>query len=51
MGNFPEDVVNAFADLMDAIGLGPCTTGYYDPKDDAESGEVCETTGCYYVDI
>ena len=50
-GNFPENVVNAFADLMDAIGLGPCTTGYYDPKDDAESGEVCETTGCYYVDI
>lgn len=51
MGNFPEDVVNAFADLMDAIGLGPCATGYYDPKDDVESGEVCETTGCYYVDI
>ena len=50
-GNLPEDVANAFADLMDAIGLGPCTTGFYDPKDDAESGEVCETTGCYYVDI
>lgn len=50
IGNFPEDVANAFADLMDAIGF-TCTTGYYDPKDDAESGEVCETTGCYYVDL
>ena len=45
-----EAMADDVADFFDALGF-TCTTGYLDPKDDEEAGEVCESTGYWYVDI
>lgn len=45
-----EELANALADLIDLVD--DCqTTGYYDPEEDAKSGEVDEYTGYYYVSL
>lgn len=47
-----EDVADAIADIVEALSdeEEQCCTGYYDPAEDARSGEVDELTGWYYVD-
>ena len=43
-------VANVVADWFDSVGA--CTTiGYYDPKEDAESGMTDECAGNWYIDI
>lgn len=44
-----DDAANTIADFLESLGLDP-TTGYYDPVEDAESGEADALTGYYYVD-
>ena len=41
-----------FADALDdhVFGYAECHTGYYDPYEDARSGETDENTGWYYID-
>lgn len=51
-----ESIANAIADLLDSLYAGMCqnastVTGYFDPKDDAHSGETDQLTGWWYVDI
>lgn len=43
-------VINHVADMFDGMGY-VATTGYFDPKDDIESGESDSLTGYYYVEI
>lgn len=40
-----------FADALDehVFGSRECHTGYYDPYEDARSGETDENTGWYYI--
>lgn len=44
-----EKATNAFADFLEGQGFD-VTTGYYDPKEDEESGLVDSCTGWYYID-
>lgn len=44
-----EAAINALADLLDQLN-GDMVTGYFDPKEDQESGTVDEYTGYYYLD-
>ena len=44
-----EAAINALADLLDQLN-GDRVTGYFDPKEDHESGTVDEYTGYYYLD-
>lgn len=41
-----------FADLLDnhVFGTTECHTGYYDPYEDAKSGETDANSGWYYID-
>lgn len=51
-----EDVANAVADIIERLydsqdnHVDTCT-GYYDPEEDAMSGETDELTGWWYIDI
>lgn len=45
-----EAIINHVADMFDGMGY-VATTGYFDPKDDIESGESDSLTGYYYVEI
>ncbi len=45
-----EELANAIADLLDAVGYD-ATTGYYDPDEDAKAGETDELTGWWYVTV
>ena len=42
-----------FADALDKhiFGFTECHTGYYDPYEDAISGETDENSGWYYIDF
>ena len=44
-----EEVVERMADMLEVMGFDEVSTGYYDPADDAASGEVDDHTGYYYV--
>lgn len=46
-----EELANALADLIDLVDDCQTITGYYDPEEDAKSGEVDEYTGYYYVSL
>lgn len=46
-----EGAANNIADFLEILGFDTVVTGYYDPKDDAASGEVDDHTGWYYIDI
>lgn len=39
-----------FADFLEILGFDS-NTGYYDPEEDARSGETDDHTGWYYVDV
>lgn len=45
-----EAIINHVADMFDGMGY-VATTGYFDQKDDIESGESDSLTGYYYVEI
>lgn len=45
-----EAAANRVADMLDSMGFD-ATTGYFDPVEDARSGEVDSLTGYYYIDI
>lgn len=45
-----ELVIETIAEIFGVLGCD-VHTGYYDPEEDARSGETDERTGCYYVDI
>ena len=45
-----EQAADAIAGFLWAIGLD-AHTGYYDPAEDAVSGEADGYTGWYYIDI
>ncbi len=44
-----EAAINALADLLEQLN-GAMITGYFDPKEDRESGVVDECTGYYFLD-
>jgi len=44
-----EAAINALADLLEQLN-GDMITGYFDPKEDRESGVVDECTGYYFLD-
>lgn len=44
-----EAAINALADLLEQLN-GDMITGYFDPKEDRESGMVDECTGYYFLD-
>ena len=47
-----EELADAIANALDAIAGSPEShVGFYDPYDDAESGEVDDHTGWWYVDF
>lgn len=47
-----EEIAERIANVIEAIaGTKEAHTGYYDPFDDARSGEVDNHTGWYYVDF
>ncbi len=46
--NEVETLANFFNQLY---GESTCTTGYYDPEEDARNNEVDAYTGLYYVSI
>lgn len=47
-----EATAERIADMLDAIAGSPEShTGYYDPFEDAQSGEVDDRTGWWYVDF
>lgn len=51
-----EDVANAVAEIIERLYAAQdedvqICTGYYDPEEDARSGETDELTGWHYVDI
>ena len=45
-----EAQADAIAFVLRAMGMDP-HTGYYDPKEDARSGETDGHTGWWYIDI
>ena len=46
-----KDVAEIVADILEHMGFDEVNTGYYDPEEDAISGEVDNHTGWWYVDI
>lgn len=47
-----EDIADRVAKMLDAIAGSPEShVGYYDPYEDARSGEVDDHTGFWYVDF
>ena len=44
-----EELANRLADIVDKLAL--CHTGFYDPKEDEESGTENDHTGYWYVDF
>lgn len=47
-----ESEIEALANLFDQLyDQGTCTTGYYDPEEDADDDCEDEYTGFYYVSI
>ncbi len=45
-----EDKLNAVADLLDDMGYS-AVTGFYDPKEDEDAGQVDSLTGYHYLDV
>lgn len=43
-----EEKINALADLFDDLGF-TAVTGYYDPEEDEETGNLDSYTGFYYL--
>ena len=47
-----EDIADAIANVLDVITGCPMShVGFYDPFDDAQSGETDDHTGWWYVDF
>lgn len=47
-----ESDCELFANILDkhVFGFNECHTGYYDPYEDAKSGETDANSGWYYID-
>lgn len=46
-----EGVAETIADFLEILGFDTATTGYFDPLEDARSGEEDDHTGWYYISV
>lgn len=46
-----EEQADALADFLEDVGYEAVTTGYFDPKEDEEAGQVDSLTGYWYVSV